>query len=208
MEQGKIVYPYNNALYINLTNRCTAKCAFCIKYRWKYLFRGYNLRLDKEPTADEVIDRLEKIFKISKKTYKEVVFCGYGEPMLRLPVLKHVARWVKEKGLRVRLNTSGHGNLIYKKNVVPELEGLIDTVSVSLNAENADKYNFICRPKFGKQTFQGVLDFVKECKKYISDVQVSVLDMPGIDIEKCKQVAKSCGVELKVRPYLTGYETE
>ena len=111
-----ITYTYNNNLYLNITNRCTAACTFCIKNKWAGKFRGSDLQLKSEPAAEEVIKAIG-----DPKKYGEVIFCGYGEPLLRLDALKEIAAWVKKNGGKVRLNTSGHANLEYGRNIVPEL---------------------------------------------------------------------------------------
>ncbi len=166
-----IVYPYKGNLYINLTNRCPARCCFCIKYKWGYQFRGYNLKLSHEPTAREIIKLLTTTYLPER--YKEIVFCGYGEPFLRLNTLREVASWLKKNNSRVRIDTIGYANLIYKRNILPTLKGLIDAISISLNAENEEKYLSLCRPKYGKGTYPAVIDFIRECKKYIPEVTAS-----------------------------------
>ena len=139
---------------------------------------------------------------------KEVVFCGYGEPTLRLRLVKTVARHLKKSSVFVRINTNGHGSMIHKRNICPELKGIVDRVSVSLNASNARDYYKIHKPAFGLKTFNGVIDFVKECRKYIPEVVLTTLRMPGIDIKKCRRLARMLGVEFSVRPYLAEYERE
>jgi len=135
--------------------------------------------------------------------YAEVVFCGLGEPTLRLDVIKEIASRLKAKGIKVRLNTNGQGNLIYGTNILPQLDGLIDAVSVSLNAQDKEKYNQLCHPVFGPETYDQILAFIREAKKYIPQVMVTVLDMPWeIDLEKCRQIAeKDLGVLFRVREY-------
>jgi TatD DNase family protein len=158
--------------------------------------KGHNLRLDHEPSYQEVIDSLE-----NSKEHKEVVFCGYGEPTMRLDLLKDVARYLKNQGVRVRLNTNGLGNLIHKRNIVPELVGLIDTASVSLNTEDGEKYVQLCRPRFGENAFGQILAFTRECKKLLPRTVLTVLDMPEVDLKKCGQIARELGVEFRIRRY-------
>jgi len=159
--KGKITYPIRNSLYLNITNRCTAACTFCVRYHTDFV-KGHNLRLKDEPTAEELIAEIN-----DPKRYDEIVFCGYGEPMLRLDVVKTVAGAVKQRGGTVRIDTNGHGNLIHKRNILPELAGLVDAVSVSLNAQNAEVYEKLSQPKFGYQTYEAVKEFIREAKKYI-----------------------------------------
>ena len=193
-----IVYPYKKDLYVNLTNRCTADCLFCIKKKWAYQYRGYNLRLEKEPTAGEIIRAIGDPAK-----YKEIVFCGYGEPFLRRTILVKVSRWLKKRAAKIRINTNGQGNLIAGKNILPELAGLIDEISVSLNAGNADDYERICRPKWGKKTFSAVIDFIREAKKFIPKVTITAVKLPGLTREEeCRKLAKKLGAAFRSRPYL------
>lgn len=194
-----IVYPFKGNLYLNITNRCTMRCKYCIKHKWKWNFRGYNLRLNHEPSAEEVMEAIEK-FK--DKNFNEVVFCGYGEPLMRLDIIKKVSKLLKQKKYIVRINTNGHGNLIYKKNICPELKGIIDKISISLNGHNADLYYQLHKPKYGKKTFYKVIDFIKECKKYIPHVTITTVEHPDIDIEECRKIAQKLKVDFIVRPYL------
>jgi TatD DNase family protein len=194
-KQGMIAYPIRNSLYLNITNRCTAACTFCVRYHTDFV-KGHNLRLGDEPTAEELTKEIG-----DPKRYAEIVFCGYGEPLLRLDVVKAVATEVKRLGGKVRIDTNGHANLIYKRNVLPELAGLVDAVSVSLNAQNAELYNKVSQPKFGIETYEAVKEFVREAKKYIPDVAVTVVSLPEVDIEACHKIAEELGVKLRVREY-------
>ncbi len=132
--------------------------------------------------------------------YKEIVFCGYGEPLLRLDEVKAVSTWVKQQGGIVRINTNGHGNLIHKRNILPELRGLVDIISVSLDAQDEETYRKLCKPSF-ENAFQEVLGFITEAKQYIPDVQATVVDMEGVDIAKCRAITDELGVKLRVRQF-------
>jgi len=192
--KGEIVYGIRDSLYLNITNRCTNRCGFCVRFHTSYV-KGHNLSLEKEPSAEEIIKAIG-----DPSGYKEIVFCGLGEPLLRLDVVKEVSKWVKQKGGKVRINTNGHGNLIHKRNILLELQGIVDSLSVSLDADDEKKYNEICKPVF-KNAFQSVLSFIKEAKKYIPEVKVTVVDIPQIDIERCKTIAEELGVELRIRKF-------
>ncbi len=185
----EIVYPIRDSLYLNITNRCTNTCSFCVRFFTDYV-KGHNLKLENEPSSAEIISRLGDLSK-----YREVVFCGYGEPLLRLDVVKEVAKFLKDKSIPVRINTNGHGNLIHKRNIVPELKGLIDEVSVSLNVDTEINYNKFCRPQFGMETFGKIKEFILECKKYIPLVSVTFMDLDGVDLKECERITKD---ELKV----------
>ena len=194
-EKAQIAYEIRNSLYLNITNECTNLCNFCIRSKTDFI-KGHNLMLDKEPTVDEILKAIDDPVK-----YNEIVFCGYGEPTMRLDVIKAVAKWVKGQGARVRLITNGHGDLINSRSIVGELSGLIDKVSVSLNAEAEEKYNEICSPKFGPPSFKNVVKFIKDCVKAKIDTEVTCLDLEGVDIEKCEALAKSAGAKFRLRQY-------
>ena len=193
---SSIAYQVGNSLYLNITNRCTSKCTFCIRYKTKVFNSEHELWLKKEPTAKEVIEAIGDPAK-----YKEVVFCGYGEPLIRLDAVIEVSEWLKGKGARVRIDTNGHANLIHKRNIVPELEGLVDSISISLNAQNKKAYNEVCRPDFGENAFDAIIDFAKECKKYIPEVELTVVGIPQIDVKAAKKIADDLGVPFRVRTY-------
>ena len=195
-EISRITYKIRNSLYLNITNRCTNQCYFCARTTEPWV-QGYNLRLEKEPSAEDIIKEIG-----DPKVYDEVVFCGYGEPTLRLNIIKEVSKKIKEIGGKIRLNTNGHGNLINKRNILPELKGIIDTISISLNAEDNEKYNKICHPIFKNGTYEAVKEFIMEAKKYIPEVVATIVDVPEVDEEKCKEIAeKELGVKFRERRY-------
>lgn len=191
----KIAYPIRNSLYLNITNLCSNSCSFCVRNYTDFV-KGHNLRLDHEPTYQEVIESLNHLEK-----YEEVVFCGYGEPTIRLDLIKEVAKFLKSKNMKVRLNTNGQGNLIHKRNIVPELVGLIDVASISLNMDDSKKYDQFCKSEFGENTFEKVIDFAKECKKLLPKTVLTFLDLPEVDLKRCEKIAKELGVEFRIRHY-------
>ncbi len=190
--RGEIAYRIRDNLYLNVTNRCTNKCSFCVRFHKDYV-KGHNLRLSDEPTEEELKKAID-----DPSRYREVVFCGYGEPLLRFELVRSLAAWIKEKGGRVRINTNGHGNLINKRNIIPQLNGLVDSFSVSLDAHDEETYTRICAPLF-KNAFHEVISFIKEAKKSIPHVQATVVEMEGVDIEKCRAIAQELGIPLRVR---------
>jgi len=192
---AQIAYRIRDSLYLNVTNRCTNGCTFCIRQKTDFI-KGHNLRLDREPDFDEVVSAIGDPAK-----YKEVVFCGYGEPLLRLELVKQIAAWLKQRKAWVRLNTNGQGDLIAGRNVVPELKGLIDEVSVSLNAADDRTYQGICRSRYGDAAFAGIKRFVAECARAGIKTSVTVLEMPGISIAECGDLARELGATLRVRHY-------
>lgn len=199
MPSMNIVYEYQNHLYVNLTNRCTNKCKFCIRFTPSGV-DNIDLWLEHEPTANEVIKSLEEK---NYKEYDEVIFCGYGEPMLRYEVIVEVAKYIKNNSdLKVRINTNGHANRAAGKDITPLLKGFIDCISISLNAENAQKYNDICVCDYGEEGFYEMLDFAKKASAYVPEVVLSVVDVIGKDeIEECRKIAEKTGVKFRVRPY-------
>ena len=191
-----ITYKIGNSLYLNITNQCTNRCGFCIRYKTKLFNSEHELWLQKEPTAQQVIDAIGDPAK-----YKEVVFCGYGEPLIRLDVVKEVSKWLKSQGAKVRIDTNGQGNLINKRNILPELEGLVDSISISLNAQDRKVYNEICRSDFGEAAFDAIIEFAKGSKKYIPHVELTAVGIPEIDIKGTKRIADELGVAFRVRTY-------
>ncbi|WP_048124906.1 TatD family nuclease-associated radical SAM protein [Methanosarcina lacustris] len=191
-----IYYEAHNNLYLNLTNRCSADCVFCIRNFADGVY-GYDLRLSKEPSSEELIEALEEL-DLSK--YREIVFTGLGEPTLRFDVVLAVTRWLKNRGIRVRLDTNGHAALINPElDVVSELKKAgMDSISVSLNAESEDKYNKLCRP-IHKNAYRSMLDFVKGAREAGISTRVTVVKIPEIDVEKCRKLSEELGSEFHIR---------
>lgn len=198
-------YVYGEKIYINLTNRCSNSCEFCIR-RNNDGVADYYLWLDKEPTADEVIADLKKY---ELKKYRQAVFCGFGEPLYALPVMLKVAEWLKKNGAETRVNTNGQANLIIGRGVAEQMKGKIDIVSISLNASTAEKYNEICHCQFGNEGFYEMLHFAVECKKAGISTVLSVVDVIGKEeVERCRKVAETTGVDFRVRKYISHYDKE
>ncbi|MDR1101933.1 MAG: TatD family nuclease-associated radical SAM protein [Clostridiales bacterium] len=197
-----ISYEMGKSLYLNLTNRCTNDCDFCVRQQsdntlTDYL-NGAQLWLEKEPEYDEIIRDIEKRDLLK---YDSIVFCGFGEPLMRFDVCISVAKWLKSHGVKhLRVNTNGQANLIYNKNVAPELCRFFSVVSISLNAKNAQEYEALCHSKFGLAAFDGILDFAAECVKAGAEVIMTVIDeLPAEDIKICREIAHKHGAELRIR---------
>lgn len=187
------VYELDGNLYVNLTNRCSNDCKFCVR-NGKTSYYGHKLWLSKEPSAEDVIKA------IGYKKCKEVVFCGFGEPTFRVREIVEISKTLKEKGYKIRLNTNGHGNLINGEDITVYFKGIIDKVNVSLNAPTCDEYFDVCRPVFGENAFDALIDFAKKCKENGIDVNFSVVDCIGEKkVNKCKKLAKEVGIPLRVR---------
>ncbi|AEH60548.1 Radical SAM domain protein [Methanosalsum zhilinae DSM 4017] len=195
-EKGVITYPAHGNLYLNITNRCTAECTFCIRDLSNGVY-GYNLNLSEEPSVDEIVNELEKH---NLSAYREIVFTGFGEPTTRLDDLLHLISWLKKKGLYVRLDTNGHAELLYPhRDVVSELKDSgLDEVSVSMNAESEDLYNRLCRP-YHKNAYSAMLEFVKKAIAADIKTRVTVVGMPEVNVEKCQQIAEQMGADFYVR---------
>ncbi|MBJ6723859.1 TatD family hydrolase [Geomesophilobacter sediminis] len=194
-EADTIAYMIRNSLYLNITNRCSNRCTFCPKFE-DLIVKGHELKLSHEPTAAEVIAAID-----AKNDFSEVVFCGYGEPLIRLDLVKEVAAEMKRRGHKVRINTDGQANLVHGRNVLPELAGLVDCISVSLNAADAQTYDRLCNTPFGAAGFQGVCEFLREATRHIPQVVASMVTVPGVDIGKVRALAEELGVEFREREY-------
>lgn len=195
-----IVYEVGENLYVNLTNKCPCSCTFCIRQNADGAYGSDSLWLEHEPSAEEVIDALEKA---DYKKYREIVYCGYGEPTERIEVLTETAKFIKENnGPAVRVNTNGLSDLIHKKPTAHLFEGVVDTVSVSLNAGTKEEYLKVTRPSFGDESYEAMQKFAVECKKYVKNVVFSVVDVIGEEQLKASQeMADKLGITLRIRKY-------
>ena len=196
-----ITYSVKTGIYVNMTNRCPCACTFCLRHNGEGVYGSDSLWLDREPTVQEVCDSIDT-WDLSK--YNEIVFCGYGEPMERLYDLLEVAKYIKSKSdIKIRINTNGLADLIWNEKTAPKLEGLIDTVSVSLNATNKEEYLKVVRPKFGIDSYDAMLNFSKDCSKYVPNVVMTVVDVVTSkqELEICGKICESVGAILRVRPY-------
>ena len=196
-----ITYPVSKGIYVNITNRCPCACTFCIRNHKDHVFESDTLWLDREPTVQEICDSLDTW---NLDEYEEIVFCGFGEPTVRLYDLLEVARYVKSKSnIKIRINTNGLADLIWNKSTASELKGLIDTVSISLNATNKEDYLKVVRPKFGIESFDAMLKFTKECTEYVPAVMMTVVDVVTTkeEQEACRKICESVGATFRIRPY-------
>lgn len=197
-------YILNGNMYINLTNLCTNDCIFCIR-SLNDTVSGSNLNLSNENIKTE--DVISQIKEKMTPEVKEIVFCGYGEPLLRLDNLKEVAAFIKETypNLVVRINTNGQANVVYQKNIIPEIKGLIDGISISLNSDNAKQYQELSQSKFGEKVFEEIKTFAKLCQEAGIDTSLSIVTGYKdnvINVENCQKIADSLGVKLRVREWL------
>lgn len=197
----EILYKVHNNLYVNLTNRCPCACTFCLRQTMDRIGESDRLWLEREPSAEETIAEFSR-FDMSQ--YEEVVFCGFGEPTEALDVLLVVAKYVKETYHKpIRINTNGLGNLIHGRDITPELEGLVDTVSISLNTPNAQRYHELVRSKFGDQSFEAMLTFAKLCTKHVPKVVMSTVDttLSKEEEAQCRKICDEIGAFYRIRPW-------
>ena len=190
-----IAYPLRGNCYLNVTSRCTLRCAFCPKFNHCWNVGGANLYLRREPTAAEVLAAIG-----DPRAYREVVFCGLGEPTLRLYDVLEIAAELHQRGAeRVRLDTDGLANLVYGRDVTPDLEGSIDALSISLNAQNEEIYNRHCRPSLAG-SYGAMIEFADHARDYVPDVTLTAIDgLEGVDIAACERRAQGLGVKFRRR---------
>lgn len=190
-------YKIGDNLYLNLTNRCTNRCTFCVR-EGKETFEGYPLWLKNgEPTVEAVITEIG-----DPKQYHEIVFCGFGEPFFRLNEMLFICDYVKGKGGRTRVNTNGHGSKINGRNVAPDLKGKLDGINISLNAPDAEEYTSLCRPQI-ERGYEEMLAFARACKECDLPAWFSVVDCIGAEkIALCQKIADGVGIPLRVRPMI------
>ena len=193
-----ILYDYEDSLYINLTNKCPCACVFCIRKETDHVGNSDSLWLDHEPTVEEVKKEF-KNFDLNK--YEEIVFCGYGEPLVRINEVVEVAKYIRSiSNIKIRVNTNGLADLIHKKKTAVLLKDAIDAVSISLNAPNKEVYLEVTQPAFGIKSFDAMLSFAKDCKTCLKEVCFSVVDeISEEEIIKSQELADSLGIPLRVR---------
>jgi TatD family-associated radical SAM protein len=196
-----IAYWLGDNLYLNVTNRCPNSCYFCFR-KYKNGIQEFNLKLEKEPPAEEVVDELRKV--MNRKNWSEIVFCGFGEPLEMLDLVLEVTRWLtKHYWKTVRVDTNGQGYLLNKgRDVVRELkEAGVDKVSVSLNAHNKETYNEVCKPAF-EDAYENVLEFIKKAKEEDLETEATAVTITEVEVTKVKELAENMGVKFSVREYI------
>ncbi len=200
-----ITYEYEGALYVNLTNRCDCACVFCLRHNGhKGSIYADDLWLEHEPTVDEALDDFRQR---DLPSYREIVFCGFGEPTYRLPDLLKIVDALKSEYPHlppIRINTNGHANLIHGKDTTPDLAGRIDVISISLNGATAQEYCAVTKPRDGEKAWEAMLDFTKKAARYVPKVVMTIVDKDKTpeDIDHCRALAESLGATLRVRAYI------
>lgn len=199
-----VTYEVENGLYINLTNRCSNNCTFCIRNNGSGAYGSDPLWLEREPSVDEV---LSSIYSRDLFRYKEIVFCGYGEPSYRLKDARKIALHIKARypSIPIRMNTNGQSDLIHGENTAPLFQDAFDVLSISLNTPNAEEYIRLCHPIYGEKAFSALLHFAKAVKNYVPKVLFSVVrqTLTAAELSDCEALAKEAGVSLKIRDYIS-----
>ena len=198
-----ILYKVHDNLYVNLTNKCPCACTFCVRQSMDTVsaIDGRSLWLEREPTYEEVIAEFSK-YDLAQ--FKELVFCGFGEPTERLDVLIAVARYAKERyGCRIRVNTNGMADLIWERDTSADFAGVVDTVSISLNSPDPVKYQEVVRCRFGEKSFQAMLDFARNVKRYVPEVLLTTVETVLSKEEEgcCAEICRELGVTYRIRPW-------
>ncbi|MBN1866032.1 radical SAM protein [Candidatus Sumerlaeota bacterium] len=202
-----VVYPLGKNIYLNVTNRCQTGCVFCIRYLDDYHLADLNLRLGREPTVSDILDEFENVAR-AHPTYEEIVFCGMGEPLMRLHEVIAICDALRVHERPIRVDTNGLVNLWLGRDVTPELAQVVDSLSISLNAGNARDYAQVCPSVWGEKAFPALLDFIRLAKKRFRGVRVTAVHPNAyerlgkscpIDLDECRRVAESLGVPFHVR---------
>lgn len=196
-----ILYELHDNLYINLTNRCPCSCTFCLRQNREDMGTSDSLWLEHEPSFEEVAAEFEK-FDMNR--YHEIVFCGFGEPTEALDVLLKTAHFIKEHWEKpIRINTNGLGNLIHGRDITPSFEGLIDTLSISLNTPDPQKYYRLVRPRFGEISHNAMLESARNSKKYVPNVVLTTVSttLTSDEEEQCRRICQDLGVTYRIRPF-------
>ena len=192
-----IFYEVHDNIYVNLTNKCPCACTFCLRQTRDHMENSHVLWLEHAPSFEEVQEAMKAV-DFSK--YKEVVFCGFGEPTEALDVLKQSAKLIKEKyNMPIRINTNGLGNLVNERDIVPELKGLVDTISVSLNTPNADEYHRLVRSKFGEKSFDAMIDFTKDIPNVVMTTVETTITHE--EEKQCQEICDRVGAKYRIRPW-------
>lgn len=196
-----ILYKVHNNLYVNLTNKCPCSCVFCLRQTRDHMDDSGVLWLVREPEYEEIIKAFDNY---NLDDFNEIVFCGFGEPTERIDTLLEVAKYIKTNfNKKIRINTNGLGNLVNGKDITPLLKGLVDTVSISLNTPNKERYLELTRSRFGIKSFDAMLDFAKNAAKYVPNVILSTVDttITKEEEKECQEICDKLGVTYRIRPW-------
>lgn len=200
-----ITYEVGDGLYVNVTNRCTNACSFCIRRNGDGAYGSDSLWLAREPSIDEIT---EAVLSRDLSKYSEIVFCGYGEPSIRLAEISEAVKRIKSKcsDIPVRINTNGHSDLIFGRNTAPDYSGIFDTVSISLNAPTEEKYREICHPVYNENVLAAIIAFAKNVNNCVQNTVFSVVRdfISENELSECEKISRECGIPIKIRDYISG----
>lgn len=194
-----ILYEYHNNLYVNLTNRCPCACTFCLRQNREGVGESGSLWLEQEPSAEQI---KAEFLKFPVEQYDEIVFCGFGEPTVRIEELLEVAGYVKSRyQKKIRVNTNGLCNLIHGRDITPEFAGKVDAVSISLNTPDAKRYEELTHSIFGEKAFAGMLEFAGKIKEYVPEVVMTTVadTITKEEEERCGKICRQLGVRYRIR---------
>jgi radical SAM enzyme (TIGR04100 family) len=194
-----ILYEIGNSLYVNITNRCSCACIFCIRKEAEGVHGSESLWLEHEPSINEIIQAFEQY---NLDQYDSIVFCGYGEPLERLDTILEICKYIRSKSnTKIRINTNGLSDLINGKETAELLKGFVDVISISLNAPNKHDYVQIVRPAFGEKSFESMLKFAKDCSLLIGNVSLTVVDevLSQSQIDACREIAEEINATFRIR---------
>jgi len=202
-KESVYAYKIKKSIYVNTTMLCSNVCEFCIKF-FNHGVAGYDLMIASDPGIAETCTQIDSLIS---DEIESLVFCGLGESTYRLDFMEEIALRYKARGLSIRLNTNGHGNLINRCNIIPKLEKFVDSISISLNAQNEALYNKLCNPAFDN-AYNEMLNFTRYCVGRIKEVWLTAIEMPEVDVKECEKIAKSIGAKFRVRPYIPPVKIE
>jgi len=196
-----ILYEYHHNLYVNLTNRCPCACTFCLRQNCDGVGESGSLWLEQEPSVEQI---KAEFAKFPVEQYDEIVFCGFGEPTVRIAELLEVAGYVKSRyQKKIRVNTNGLGNLIHGRDITPEFKGKVDKISISLNTPNAKRFEELTQSVFGEKAFDGLMEFAGKVKEYVPEVVMTTVATTLTEEEekRCGEICKRLGVRYRIRPW-------
>lgn len=196
-----ILYKVHNNLYVNLTNKCPCACTFCLRQTRDSMDDSGSLWLEREPSYEEVV---EEFSKHNIDDYDEIVFCGFGEPTEKIDTLLKVAAYIKKTyNKKIRINTNGLGNLVNDRDITPDFKNLIDTISISLNTPNKERFYELTKSRFGIDSFDALLDFAQKAKQFVPDVILSTVDTTITKEEEaqCQEICDRIGATYRIRPW-------
>lgn len=199
MSNGDLTYWRGSSFYLNPSSRCMNDCLFCVRNYGDGVF-GFDLMLDADPSPDELVDAIEATWR---PDFDDIAVVGFGEPLLNLDAVLAGIKKLKElSDVKIRMNTNGQGLLLHPSRDVPQelADAGLDRIQISLNAPDPETYFQLCRPKMGRRTFESIIEFAERCIP-LMQVEISAVDIPGVDMDACRGLAERLGVGFRVRVF-------